>query len=319
MGSIRAVDLRELLDAQSGVVAGRQLVAAGRDDNDIRRLVRRRELVRVHAGVFVNHTGPLSWVNRAWAAVLFHGDAALCDVAALHRAGDVIHVAVEHPRIGAARPGVRLRRLRGLRHRVLWNAAPPRLRVEEAALDVAGRAASLADAVEVLMSVCRRRSTTPSRLLEALAQRERTPRGVELRAVLSDAAPGVQSVLERSYVLKVERRHGLPQGSRQVREATAAGVVYRDVLYEEFGVVVELGGLRWHESSSTRSADLDRDLELAADGRITQRLGWRQAERQPCLTAARLAEVLRRRGWAGVAHPCGPRCALSGRYQSPGA
>ena len=100
---------------------------------------------------------------------------------------------------------------------------------------------------------------------------------------------------------------------------TAAGVVYRDVLYEEQGVVLELDGLRWHESSSTRSADLDRDLEVAADGRLTLRLGWRQAEREPCRTAARLAEVLRRRGWRGVPRACGPRCALSGRSQSPGA
>lgn len=313
------VDLREHLDAQSGAVARRQLLAAGWDDNDIRRLVRRRELVRVHPGVFVNHTGPLTWVNRAWAAVLFYGEAALCDVTALHRAGDPIHVAIEHPRNGAALVGVRLHRVRRLEGRVLWNAAPPRLRVEEAALDVAGRAGSLADAVEVVMAVCRRRSTTPGRLLETLAQRGRTPRGVELRAVLTDAQSGVQSVLERAYIRNVERRHGLPAGRRQVREVTAAGVVYRDVLYEDYGIVLELDGLRWHETSAVRSADHDRDLEVAADGRITVRLGWRQAERHPCRTAARLATVLQRRGWPGCARPCGPRCDLSGRYRAPGA
>lgn len=307
------MDLRGLLDTQSGVVARRQLLAGGWDDNAIRRLVRRRELVRVHAGVYVNHTGPLTWTNRAWAAVLFHGDAALCDVTALHRAGDTIHVAIEHPRNGAVLPGVRLHRMTGLGDRVLWNAAPPRLRVEEAALDVAGQARTLTDAVEILMSVCRRRSTTPARLLEVLSRRARTPRGAELRTVLRDAASGVQSVLERAYVHNVERRHGLPSGHRQVREVTADGVVYRDVVYEELGVVVELDGWRWHESSETRSSDLDRDLEVAADGRLTLRVGWKQAERRPCVTAARIAQVLQLRGWRGVPRPCGPRCPLAGR------
>lgn len=311
--------LRDLLDHQSGVVARRQLVSLGMTDNDIRRSIRRRDLARVHQGVFVNHTGPLTWVNRAWAAVLFHDRAALCHESALNRAGDLIHVAIEHPRRGTALPGVRLHRLRDLERKVLWNASPPRLRIEEAALDLAAEAPLLADAVETLTAVCRRRSTTPNRLLDALSRRERLRRGRALRAVLADAAAGVQSVLERSYVVNVERRHALPVGKRQVRELTDLGIVYRDVVYEAFGVVVELDGVRWHDDASRRSADLERDLVVASDGRITIRLGWRQSEAHACRTAGRLAAVLQQRGWRGAPRPCGPSCSLPGRSQSPSA
>ena len=167
--------LQELYDAQAGVISRRQLSTLGIGDSDIQRMVRRTELVRVHTGIYVNHTGPLSWVSRAWAAVIFHGDAALCDVSALNLAGDPIHVAIEWPRTGSQLPGVRLHRLRRLHGRVLWNLGPPRLRVEEAALDVAGAATTLGDAVSVLTGICQRRRTTPERLLRALEGRPRTP------------------------------------------------------------------------------------------------------------------------------------------------
>ena len=57
--------LSALLSQQSGVVSRRQLLRAGLTDNDIARLLRRRELARVHSGVYVDHTGPLSWLQRA--------------------------------------------------------------------------------------------------------------------------------------------------------------------------------------------------------------------------------------------------------------
>lgn len=311
--------LRELFEDQAGVVTRHQLLRAGLDDNAIRRLVRRRELVRVHTGVYVNHTGPLTWTNRAWAGVLYHGDAALCDVSALDLAGDVVHVAIEWPRNGAAVRGVRLHRVSRLGDRVLWNARPPRLRVEEAALDVAGASSSLSSAVAVLTNVCQRRRTTPERLLRALEARRRTPRGAELRRVLADVAAGASSALEHAYVHRVERAHGLPRGRRQRRELTERGVVHRDVVYEACALAVELDGWAWHSSAADRWADMSRDLVAAAGGLLTVRLGWRHAHDEPCDTAARLGTVLAQRGWGGSPRPCGPQCALAGRSRARGA
>lgn len=64
--------LAELLDRQAGIMSRRQvLVLPGENDATIRRRLHRREWDQVHAGVYVDHTGPLTWLQRAWAAVLF--------------------------------------------------------------------------------------------------------------------------------------------------------------------------------------------------------------------------------------------------------
>src|SRR3954465_13409440 len=99
-------DFRHLFEDQAGVVSRRQLVALGATDVDIRRWVRRRELTRIHTGVYVNHTGPPTWTSRAWAAVLFHWPAALTDESSVNRAGHPIHVAVDVTRTPTRLPGV---------------------------------------------------------------------------------------------------------------------------------------------------------------------------------------------------------------------
>jgi len=95
---------RDLLDQQGGVVARRQLSDVGAGEPDLRRWLRRRELVAVHPGVYINHRGPLTWTNLAWAATLLYAPAALCHASALNLAGEVIHVAISHHRNPARRP-----------------------------------------------------------------------------------------------------------------------------------------------------------------------------------------------------------------------
>lgn len=84
----RAVDsLARTLFRQSGVVSRAQLVGLGLGGHDIRRLQRRRELVGMHPGVYVDHTGGLSWIQRAWVGVLAVWPAALCHTSALRAHG----------------------------------------------------------------------------------------------------------------------------------------------------------------------------------------------------------------------------------------
>lgn len=302
--------LRELFDNQAGVVHRRPLLELGFDDNDARRLMRNRRLVRLHPGVYLNHTGPPSWVSRAWAAVLYYSESALCHRSALDLSGDPIHVAIEHPRNADSLPGVVLHRLTGLQDRVQWHRSPPRLRLEEAAIDVAGAATTTSGAVDVVTQVCNRRATTPRRLLAALDGRQRTPRGVELRRALRDVAEGMHSALEAGVVRRVLRPHGLPLGRRQVRAGTSHGVVYRDVLLEEFGLVVELDGQTWHGDPAARAQDMTRDLVAAGEGLLTVRLGWPHVHQTPCVTAVGLASVLRQRAWQGLPRACSTGCAI---------
>lgn len=309
----------------------RQVLAAGGTDDDIERLLRRRVWARLHPGVYVEHTGPPSRRQRQWAAVLFHWPAALSGPSALEAHGvrrprltiadDLVHVAVEARRSVSSPVGVAVHRVRGLEPRVLWHLGPPRVRVEHALLDVASRARDEDSAVRLIADACQTRHTTPQRLLDALVVRSRLPRRRLLVTILSDVACGAYSVLERRYLLRVERPHGLPGGHRQRRVRPGRTVAYRDVEYVAVGVVVELDGRLGHEASTDRWADLDRDLDALVQGELTVRVGWGLIL-DPCRLAAAMARILLARGWRGRPHGCGPGC-LVGRVlvdsPAPGA
>lgn len=303
-----SVDVDEALRQQSGVIARRQALDAGMRSHDIRRLLRRNEWARAHDGIYVNHTGPLTWLQRAWAAVLYAAPAALCLESALADGGPVIHVAVGRGRGVLAEPyGVRIHHLAHLQGRVLWNLGPPRVRFEEAVLDVACQAVSEFDAIAVLANACQSRRTTARRILLALDARPRIRRRRWLRAVVVDIAEGTCSVLEHAYLNRVERAHGLPPATRQKRSASSVGACYRDAEYGQ-RLVVELDGLLFHDSASARNRDFERDLDAAVDGRSTIRLSYRQVFDRPCQTAAKITQVMRRHGITVSGHSCGPGC-----------
>ncbi|WP_082748530.1 type IV toxin-antitoxin system AbiEi family antitoxin domain-containing protein [Nocardioides jensenii] len=325
--------ISELIRQQDGVISRRQALECGLTDNDLRRLMRGRRLVQVHPGVYVDHNGPMSWHQRAWAAVLHAWPAALSHQSAL-RAADgpgrrtsdrsgphpdgPIHVAIGPKRTLLQPDGVVLHHVTGLSEQTRWNTSPPRLRVEEAVLDLAAEAASEFDAVSLLSGVVSSRQTTAPRLLEALAGRARIARREFLHDVLVDVAAGTCSVLEHGYLTRVERPHGLPEGIRQAVDLSR-GTLYRDVLYTTFGQVVELDGRIFHSGARHRDRDLDRDLDAAVDGLGSVRLGWGQVFERPCRTAERVGALLASRGWTCRITAC-PDCSqrdLRG-LQSPG-
>ncbi|MFT3716209.1 MAG: hypothetical protein QM774_09755 [Gordonia sp. (in: high G+C Gram-positive bacteria)] len=299
--------VHDLLDFQDGVITRRQALASGMDAVAIRRKLHRREWAPVFRGVYVAHTGPLTWNQRAWAAVLDASPAALSHSSALSVAGSPVHIAIDRKRTVATRPGVIVHRVSHLNERTLWTTRPPRIRTDEALVDLAAEATSDTAAVAVLADAVGARRTTADRLLRAVEGRERLRRRRFLVGVLSDVRQGTCSVLEQRYLRGVERPHGLPRGCRQ--EPTASGRPgFRDVDYDEYRVVVELDGWRWHADARARDRDLERDLDAAADsGRHTVRLGWGQVCERPCATARKLGRVLQARGWAGTLTGC-PRC-----------
>ena len=305
----------DLLARQSGVVSRRQLTGLGVEPHDLQRHIRRRDLTRVHAGVFVDHTGPLTWLQRSWVGVQIAWPAALSHDSAL-RAADgpgrhgrdeaLIHVAVDRDRAVRVPSGYALHRLAGFEAKVQWNASPPRVRVEEALLDVAAHARDDLAAIAVLADAVQARRTVPARIRKALAARARIPRRDFMEGVLTDVQDGTCSVLEHGYLSLVEKPHALPTGRRQVRDSTR-GPVLRDVVYVPFDQVVELDGRMFHDTAAQRDADLDRDLDAALSGQSTVRLGWGQVYGRPCATAVRVGALLTARGWAGQLTAC-PRC-----------
>ena len=281
----------------------------------IARLLRRKEWIVVHPGVYIVHNGAPSWHQRAWAAVLYAWPAALTHDSALRaahgpgrrtdRAERPIQVAVDRHRHLARREGIRFRRVSAFGERVQWNRSPPCVRYEDAALDVAAEKADPVASVGVLADACGSRRTTAARLLERLEGRERIAQRAWLRTVLTDVAVGTCSVLEHGYQTLVVRPHGLPAGELQSTGVGAGGRVYRDVMLEELGMYVELDGRLFHTSAVDRDRDLERDLDAAVErDATTLRLGFGQVYKRSCATAGKLALVMGKHGWAGKVRPC---------------
>jgi very-short-patch-repair endonuclease len=184
-----------------------------------------------------------------------------------------------------------------------------RLSVEDAVLDVVGAHEKPEQVIGVVLDVVQRRATTSARLRERLAQRARHRWRALLDDLLEEAADGVQSALERRYYRDVERAHGLPRGVRQRREATAeGGSRYRDVVYEEWGVVVELDGEAAHRQPLR---DRRRDNAAVVGGRWPMRYGWPEVVTTACEVAQEMVTVFRRQGWSESPRGCAPSCSLT--------
>ena len=303
-------ELEHLLTrVQDGVVSRRQLRELGARDHDIVRLIRRRDLVAVHPGVYVNHTGKLTWVQRAWVAVLACWPAALCHESALPNppAAGAIHVAIDHRR--SVRPPARVvvHRMADFDERITWRRSPPRVMLEHAAIDVVLGTTSVADRFRVFADACQTRETSPAAIARALTTRIRVPDRSLLVELLHDLDTGACSVLERGY-LDLERRHGLPEASRQRPDHLAGRTIYRDAPYANFGVKIELDGRAFHDNAAARDRDAERDLDtLVTDDSTTVRLTYGQVFDRGCQTIAKVAALLERRGWPGPFVRC-PGC-----------
>lgn len=306
----------ELCARQCGVVSRRQLLDLTLRPHDIARLLRRRDLAPMMRGVYVNHTGRPTWIQRAWGAVLYAWPAALAGASAVRLVeqdrldaldDDMIEIAVAGDREVVAPTGVRVVRRTHLDQRVHDGLQPPRERYEVAVLELAITADELGS-VAVLARACATRRTTADRLLRELASRPRVSGRRWLHDVLRDIADGTHSVLEHGYLVRVERAHRLPKARRQLVSKSEGTMVYRDV--DDDRMVVELDGRIYHESFDQRDADLDRDLDVLVGDRPTARLGWGQVFGRPCRTAAKVARILQNHGWEGEPTPCSDACVL---------
>ena len=324
--SLDETALARLLKEQDGVVSHSQLASVGASRADVRRLLRSRRLVPVHPGVYVDHTGRPTRRQRQWAAVLLYAPAALHRESALDAhgmtrdrstLGETIHLVVGAHRRLTPVPGVVIERVADVADRVQQNRRPPRASFDYALLKSAS-SLDEASAVALMSDAVHQGLTTSPRLLAELETLPRLPRRAVLGEILRDVAAGSRSVLERRYLHEVERAHGLPIGSRQLRHDAASGTTYRDVAYSPYDALVEIDGAFRHRDAVDRWADLGRDLDAVVQGRVTLRPGWAQVL-EPCRLAAIVATVLQARGWAGRPVACGPGCVIADDGADDGA
>lgn len=307
---------RDVAALQGGVLSREQALLCGLSSDAIARRVRSGCWQRLERGVYSVFTGEPSREAMLWAMVHRAGPGAVLShqtAAELLKLADdpssLVHLTIPADRRVASIAGAivhRSTRIELARHPVLL---PPRTRVEETVLDLVQQAETFERAFDWACRACQRRLTTADHLRGALDLRRNIRWRPELHEALTDIGDGIQSPLEDRYLNDVERAHGLPSASHQVRVVSNRRKYDRDNLYEAYRVCVELDGRIAHPDDK-RWQDHQRDNLAAAEGVVTLRFNWADVTLRPCHTAWLVAQALQRGGWSGAPRACGPDCPI---------
>ncbi|TDC13162.1 hypothetical protein, partial [Kribbella albertanoniae] len=273
-----------------------QLLAAGWSSDRIRQRIRSRRWQTIHPGVYSTHNGPIGYDERLIAALLHAGpDAAWSHYTAAEQLGLIkpspgraVHVTIPDHRTLIRRPGLIIHRDIHWADR-LARVIPPRRTAAHAVLDIVGITRTLDEAAAVIAEACQSGRVHPAAIAAALTTRGRLRHGRSLRPILTDVAAGSHSLLELRYFRDVERRHGLPTGTRQ----RAVDGEFTDVYYDGFGLDIELDG-RLHLIPHQRWRDLDRDNRATLRAEATLRYGWFDITTRACAAAVQVLTILRR-------------------------
>jgi hypothetical protein len=304
------MDLDALIRSQHGVCTRAQAIEGGLTDDGLRWRVASGRWTRIGHGLYRAQTGELDWLGRAHAAVLCGVEGCALSLRGaeyLHgvttTAPAVITVAVPGRRTVTRLSGTRFRRHAGLE--VVRRKGLPVTSAECTVLDLADLpGVEWREAVATAARWVQKRRTTAASLAEALDGRARHRHRQILRVALGVVAEGAESLMEVSFVRRVEEPHGLPRASMQVKD----GIRRRDFEYEEWLVVLEVDGRLGHEGEFV-ATDRTRDRRAAGTGRVTLRAGWVDVEGGPCELAVDVHAALRARGYRGVIRVCRPGCA----------
>lgn len=274
---------------QEGVISRRQFAELGITRWQIRADIRAGRWRAVGRQSVVTHTGPLPVAARHWVAVFEAGPRAFLDgPSALLAAGltgyDVDSIRVSVPRgarVYRRLPGVDIRQTRRWEADDVAGGGLPRARVEVAAVRAALWARSDKQAALVLTMVVQQRLTTPERLAEESLRILRDRRRPLLQQIVLDLLGGVRSLGELDVVRECRRR-GIPEPTKQVLRKGRNGRYYLDLVWEEWGLVVEVDGIQ-HAWANQVVGDALRQNDLSLQNMTLLRLpllGFRVARDQ---------------------------------------
>jgi hypothetical protein len=314
-------DLWEQSRWQAGVITREQALRAGLSRNAIVSKIRYDRWLQVYRGVYATFTGPIGRDARLWAAVLYAGPGARLShetAAELIRLTDrpsaLMHVSISSKRRVVPPTGVAIHRSASLETN--WRFAlgiPPHTFAEETVIDLVHAATNLDDVIASVTGAFARDLTSDERLRREAAARRRLRWRAELDEIIPRAAGGAHSVLEYRYDRDVEQAHGLPPAGKQVAFTKSDGRRgRRDRCYEQYGLIIELDGRRYHPDER-RHLDQARDNDAIATGGSTLRYGWDDVTRRQCAVAAQVHAALAKRGYTAPLRLCSPSCGALGR------
>lgn len=293
--------IRGLGEAQSGLLARRQLTALGVDWDRVQRELRAGRWRERTPRVVSTFTGDLTADQWRWLGVLHAGPRSLLGgLTAAARHGLVgwdrreVTVLVDDELSFEPVPGVRFFRSRRP-FEVLRDPRPgvPSARLEHALLLWAGYDAQLRAAHGVLAAAVQQRLTTPARLGIALDELRPLRRAGGFRVLLADIEGGVHSGAERD-VARMCRAHALPLPARQVARLDADGrrrwTDCEWVLPDGTVLVLEVDG-SFHREVAQWTADLRRQRRLTRPGHVVLRCSAFEVRHEPAEVARDLIDL----------------------------
>jgi very-short-patch-repair endonuclease len=307
---------REIAEIQRGVISRKQALDCGLEPGAIDWLLHSKRWQTLQRGVYSVFTGEPSRETGLWAALHRAGPGAVLShqtAAELFKVTDrqsaLVQLTIPGRRHVVAVSGAVIHRSTRLAEATHPSLLPPRTRIEETVLDLAGQDRTFDAAFNPVCAACQRRLTTPDRLRTAMSRRKKMRWRPDLTEALAEIGAGAHSLLEYRYVRGVERRHGLPRSTRQARISHEGRTWFLDILYDDYGLCVELDGKEAHPDDQ-RWQDIRRANAVLEMGMTMLRYGWTDIDRRPCQTAAQVGTVLRNLGWRAAPRRCGPSCAV---------
>jgi very-short-patch-repair endonuclease len=297
---VRAV--REIADAQGGIVSRRQVYALGLTRAEVTAHVRGGRWQCVHSQSLAVHTTDVSESGRLWAAVFEAGDRACLDGASSliaagleHFTEDVVRVSVPRGVLVRRKRGINVRQTRRLKTTDIVSLGIPRTKTHVAAIRAALWARSDKQAALLLTMSVQQRLTTPELLVKELLRVKRDRRRTLIAAVITDLLDGVRSLGEHEFA-ELCRERGFPEPTRQVVRKGKSGRYFLDVIWEEWGVVVEIDGIQ-HTWVTNVISDALRHNTVALGSALVLRLPLLGLRVAPDDFFEQIEEALVLRGW----------------------
>ena len=262
---------------QDSVLSRIQAYRLGVTRAEVRANVAAGRWQRVGSQSLVTHNGPLIEAARHWAAVFEAGPRAQLDGESSLIAAGLENYTAERIRVSVPR-GARVRRGKGLdiRQTRRWSADDlvdggiPRTRNDVAAVRAALWARSDKQAALLLTMAVQQGLTTAEKLGVEMLRIRRDRRRAFIHQVLLDLLGGVRSLGELDFARECRRR-GLPEPTRQVVRRGRHGRYYLDVIWEAWGVVVEIDGIQ-HSWAVSLVSDALRQNDVTLQNATVLRL-----------------------------------------------
>jgi very-short-patch-repair endonuclease len=274
----RRRSVERIASGQASAVSRRQIYAAGLSRAEVRANITAGRWQAIGRHVIVVHTGPTAPATTWWAAQLSGGPRARLDGASSLIAAGLTGFDVDRHRVSVPRgarvfrdPLVDVRQTRRWRFDDLRKGSgPPRTRDEIAAIRGALWARSDRQAALLLTMAVQQGIVPADRIARALLQVKRDRRLRLVTDVVTDLLGGVRSLAELDFAHECRSR-GLPEPTRQAVRRGRDGRYYLDVLWEEWGVVVEVDGFQ-HVLAEEVVADALRHNDVTLDHLTVLRL-----------------------------------------------